>query len=208
MKMPESIFIALITVLSIMGGIAFVILIHSIWIWIRSRTIWKRYALRLPIYRRGEPNPLQWLIDEADKQRDNPVPYLVVTDCILLEYKRDMKRPYVKLRIIYTNFGIHDLKVAGAEGYVRYDGERLERIDPEGGRSNVAGGCGTSALDVLAYVPHDLVEGLSRDMESTTREIRKLELNELSVKVYVEGDDTRSVKWNLGSSPVIFRRNW
>ncbi len=203
-KMPEQLAVVLVVIMVVAGVIALVVLLHSIWIW--TRRIRNRYALQFPVYRRDKPNPLRWLIDRAEEQRDNPLTHLVVTDRIWSSFDRHAKSPYLALRIFYTNLGLYDLKVGQPEGYAYYNSDRLpDRIISEGGLNNVPAGA-KSYISLNVYIPPEFLEDVCKEVESDTKELRGLELREIKASVHIK-DDARQVWWLLGAERTFFRSN-
>ena len=148
------------------------------------------------------------LIDIVDKQKDNLITYLVVTDRIWFEFKCDAKRPYIWVRIYYKNLGIHDLMISSPEGYVYYASEQLpDRIIAKEGQHNVSANGGICIFDLTIYIPPEFNKDISAEVDSPTGEVRKLQLHDMSANVYIKGDNTHSVKWSLGGERVIFRPN-
>jgi len=206
MKMPDTIFVVLVAVLVGTGTMAFIFLFHGIYVWVKP--VLKRYSFGVSIYRRGKPNPLQWLIDIAEKQKDNPTTHLIVRDRIYFEFKRDALCPYLWVRIFYSNLGLHDLLISKPRGFVYYGGAQLpNKIEFDEGQSNVSANGGNGEFDFKIYIPKELVETVSRETDSETGEVRRLELHHISAKVYIKGDNTRFVKWTPGGDRVIFRPN-
>ncbi len=155
-----------------------------------------------------QSNVPERLVEIAERQRDNPTTHLIVRDRIYFEFKRDVIRPYLWVRIFYNNLGVHDLLVGRPEGFAYYDGEQLpDKIELEEGQNNVPANDGNGEIDFKIYIPKGFVEKVSKETDFGTREIRKLQLHNVSTKVYVQGDTTRFVKWTLGGDRLIFRPN-
>ncbi|MFC2033805.1 hypothetical protein ACFLTT_00155 [Chloroflexota bacterium] len=150
------------------------------------------------------------LLKIAERQRDNPVTHLVITDRIWFEFKREAKLPFIWARIFYKNLGVNDLMITLPEGYVFYKSERLpERIIAEEGRQNVPANGGIGQFNLSIYIPIGFRDDVCAEIDDVTKnkEIRNLQLHEISSKVYIKGDDTRCVKWSLGGERAIFRSN-
>lgn len=149
------------------------------------------------------------LLEIAEKQRDNPVTHLVITDRIWFEFKREAKLPFIWVRIYYKNLGVNDLMITLPEGYAYYNSERLpDRIVAQEGRQNVPASGGIGQFDLHIYIPIGFRDDVCIEVDNLPRrEIRNLQLHEISSKVYIKGDDTRCVKWSLGGERVIFRPN-
>ncbi|MFC2065835.1 hypothetical protein ACFLUO_02070 [Chloroflexota bacterium] len=149
------------------------------------------------------------LLDIAEKQRDNPITHLVITDRIWFEFKREAKLPFIHVRIYYKNLGVNDLLITFPEGYAYYTSERLpDRIEAQEGRHNVPANGGVGIFDLNIYIPIGFRDDVCMEIDNLPRrEIRNLQLNEISSKVYIKGDDTRFVKWSLGGERAIFRPN-
>lgn len=149
----------------------------------------------------------KWLVDIAEKQKDNPVTHLVITDRFWCEFKREAKLPFIWVRIYYKNLGVNDLMITLPEGYAYYNSERLpDRIVANEGMQNVPANGGIGQFDLNIYVPIGFRDDVCIEVDnSPTREIRNLQLHEISSKVYIKGDDTRCVKWSLGGERAIFR---
>ena len=59
-----------------------------------------------------------WFQAQADEQRANPTTRLFINDRIIMRNQLDNnKRPYLRLRVQFTNFGVHTLKVSDPQGY-------------------------------------------------------------------------------------------
>ncbi len=68
----------------------------------------------------------QWLFDIAENQIQNPTSHLVITDRILMSNHLDHKRPLLGVRIIFANYGVHDLIVSNPEGYPYFGAEKSD----------------------------------------------------------------------------------
>ena len=204
-KMPTWIATTVIVIASFAALVALTVLFHSIWV--SSIAKWKLYALQFPLYRKDRSNPLQWLIDIAEKQKDNPTTHLVVTERLWLRssFNSDDKRPFVQVRIHYRNLGVNDLLVSEPEGYATYRSEKLPNYIKGGkGYSNVpAEGQGIFNLDV--YIPPEFIKDVCDELNSPTGELRHLGLSNVIAEVYIKDDDTKISGWNLGNEGVIYR---
>jgi hypothetical protein len=204
-KMPALVAIILIIIASLAWVIALIILCHGIWVW--TRPMRKRYALQFPIYRCDKPNPLQWLVDIAEKQKHNPTTHLVIEDLIWFSFNRDEKRPFLWLRIYYRNLGVNDLVITQLEGYAYYKSEKLPDYINGGEVKNNVAAEGIGIFDVNVYIPSQFVKDVCAEIDSPTGELRDLGLHELCPKVYVDGDITHYIRWNIGQRRLIFRPN-
>lgn len=203
-KMPEWLAKALIAIAAIAIIIAIIVMLNGIWVWISP--IRKRYALRNPLYREDKPNPLQWLIDIADKQRDNPSTHIVLTDSIWFSYTRDAVLPCLRLKVYYKYFGVHNLIVGHPEGFVVYKGEELPNFI-QGGE----GGCNVTPeediiFDLEIYIPEKFKEDMCTELYSGTGDIRNLSLNKLKAKIQV-GNNPKTILWHITPTKMIIRRN-
>ncbi len=157
----------------------------------------------------AEEGNMSRLLDIAEKQKDNPATHLVITDRIWFEFKREAKLPFIWARIYYKNLGVNDLMITLPEGYAYYNSERLpDRIVAQEGRQNVPANGGIGQFDLNIYIPLGFRDDVCAEVDNLPRrEIRNLQLHEISSKVYIKGDDTRCVKWSLGGERAIFRPN-
>ena len=149
------------------------------------------------------------LLNIAEKQKENPITHLVITDRIWFEFKREAKLPFIWVRIYYKNLGVNDLMITLPEGYAYYNSERLpDRIVAQEGWQNVPASGGIGQFDINIYIPLGFRDDVCIEVDNLPRrEIRNLQLHEISSKVYIKGDDTRCVKWSLGGERAIFRPN-
>jgi hypothetical protein len=176
-------------------------------------TLWNREKEKLDSSKATtteiERKPLDNLLEIARKQRDNPVTNLVITDRIWFEFKREAKLPFIWVRIYYKNLGVNDLVITLPEGYAYYNSERLpDRIVAQEGWQNVPANGGVGQFDLHIYIPIGFRDDVCLEVDNLPRrEIRNLQLHEISSKVYIEGDDTRCVNWSLGGEREIFRPN-
>lgn len=205
-KMPDFIAYVLIAITSLAGFIAVIVLCHAVWIW--SRPIRKRYALRFPIYRQDKPNPLQWLIDIAEQQEHNPTTHLVVIDRIVLASYLDKKLPYVRIRVCFANFGVNEVSIAQPEGYPYFGNNRLPcELKDTGGRYNVPPGNTATSFDLDIYFPPELVEDVRKEVDAPSGEMRSLSLSQVSAKVQAKGEDAPTVEWQFATGREVFRPN-
>ncbi len=203
-KMPDLLADILLAVALVAISILVIVLTRNIWVW--TRPIRKRYAFQVSVHRRDKPNPLQWLVDRAEEQRDNPVTHLIVTDRIWSSFDRHAKSPYLALRIFYTNLGLYDLQIGQPEGYAYYNSDRLpDRIISERGFNNVPAGA-KSYISLNVYIPPKFLEDICKEVESDTKELRGLELREIKASVHIK-DNARQVWWLLGAERTFFRPN-
>jgi len=207
----------------IVGGL--LILYGVVFMFVPLKKIWEvlmSIQLRSPIFRqlnkKGEKSKAKVSTDEgeisrlleiAERQKDNPVTHLVITDRIWFEFKREAKLPFIWVRIFYKNLGVNNLMITLPEGYAYYNSERLpDRIVSQEGRQNVPASGGIGQFDLNIYIPLGFRDDVCVEVDNLPRrEIRNLQLHEISAKVYIKGDDTRFVKWSLGGERTIFRPN-
>ena len=204
--MPIGLAKTLLGITALAGFIAVIWFCHNIWVW--ARPSWQRYALRFPIYDKTKPNPLQWLIDIAEKQRDNPYTHIVLTDCIWFSYNAGEASPCLRIKIYFKNLSIYNLVVGMPEGRVIYKGEELPNPIPK-----VSGGCnvvpgGDIIFDLSIYIPDKFKEDICSETGSSTKEIRNLSLGGLRSEVKIK-DDAKIALWNIASqkSKLVIRPN-
>ena len=205
-KMSVLVANTLIGITSLAGFIAVIVLCHAIWVWVRP--ILRRYGLRFPIYRKDKPNPLQWLIDIAEKQRDNPTSHLVITDRIIMGVHLGDKRPRLRVRVCFANFGLNDLTISHPEGYPYFGKEKSnDQIRDEGVKYNVPAGHTSTSFDLDIYIPAEFLDDVRNEVNSPSGEVRVIRLVYLDAKVQVKSDDSPIVKWSIGGNREVFRPN-
>lgn len=210
-KMPSWVAVALLGILAAGGLIAFVFLLRGFWTW--SSPFRNRYALQVPIFRSDLPDVNQWLFDHAERQRDNPTSHLVITDRIIMGDNLGQKRPWLRVRVCFTNLGVNDLTISQPEGYPYFGDEKSSfHIRDEGGAHNVPAGHSGTSFDLDIYVPPEFLGGVRAEVASASGEVTNISLRyvQASVKANVEGSP--KVGWSIGgriggSRKEVFRPN-
>ena len=204
-KMPEPLASLLIIIMIIMGSISVVIVAQDVIPRIVAPIRHRR--LRSPIYDLNAAHPLQWLLNIADAQRDNPTAHLVITDRIVMDFNRDAKRPRLRIRLYYRNLGVHNLMVSDPVGYPYYQSERLpDLIQDRGGTHNVPVD-GSLQFDLEVFIPEQFLKDICSELDSPTGEIRQLSLSDLHARVRVNEDGSKETGWTLGDQRMIIRPN-
>lgn len=201
-EMPDQLAVGLIILASLSGLVALLLALHILWVWLRP--LWKRCAPHINVSWGDEPNPLQWLINEADRQKGNPSKHIVLQDSIWFSYTRNEVKPCFKMRLYYKYFGVYNLLVGMPEGRVIYKGEQLpDSIQLGEGKTNVAPE-GAIIYDLDIYIP----EKFKQDMlaEVGAGEIRNLNLSMLKAKVQIK-NNSEVITWSIAPEKMIIRRN-
>ena len=152
----------------------------------------------------------QWFLDMAEKQRENPTTHLVITDRIIMDVQLEARRPLLRLRVVFANYGVNDLVMSNPVGYPEFGNERSsEYILDEGGQHNVPAGNIATAFNLDIYIPEAFLDDVRKEVESPSGEVRGKSLGQLRAKVRAKGEGSPEVVWGIGDprSREIFRPN-
>ena len=191
----------LVVFIAVMGSVAVGAVVHSLWR--ATEPIRKSFGLRWPFYRRDRPNPLQWLLDEADRQRDNPLSHLVFTERLITHQERNPGRPYVRLNLTYHNYGVHALLAGMPFGNVSFGRDRLERIELEHDGQNTVPANHIGVLHFDLYIPPALSENVFNEIDSE-RGLVSLDFGGLTIRVQLQDDTEHTLTWRLDSANGFF----
>ena len=211
-QLPDWLFWAIVIFGVSMGVICSFVVLHWAFGVIRNAVFrfCSTWGLRWPwpLYRKDRPSPLQWLVDLAQEQVQNPAKYLVPTDRVVLNFDRDALRPYLRVRTFYQYLGLHSLVVGQPEGFPTFLGEQLpDKIEDQGGKTNIDPG-GEAIVDLDVFIPDKFLKAVCDEYDSGA--IRSLELYGLKAKIAVkarDGSGDLNRWWNLGAPRPSFRLN-
>jgi len=205
-KMPDLVAVAIVLVAGGAALIGVAIVAHGMWVW--SKPLRNRYSFQIGFHRRDLPDPNQWLLDLAKNQRNNPTSHLVITNRIIMGVRLTDKRPWLWVRVYFTNFGVNDLTISQPEGYPYFGNEQSDDyIRDEASTYTVPAGNSATSFDLKIYVPDAFLEEVRNEVESLSGEVRSISLGRVRARVWADAEGSPTVRWSIGGDREVFRPN-
>lgn len=203
-KMPNWLAVIFVSVTAIVGFIALLVLLHGLWIWSKSVRMHIGLQIPSPFYRKNKPNPNQWLIDLAERQRQTPQDFFAFTGQMAVGLSRNDKRPYLSVRCYYRNYSVHRWEIGELKGYVRWKNEQLpEEVKQDGSIQQIAP-LEHIVFDWKVHIPSEYLVDLCIEYDSG--EIKSLNLSGLTATLRVNSGDS-DVRVSLGHPNDVIRIN-